>query len=389
MIGWDEILEGGLAPTAAVMSWRGEAGGIEAAKMKHDVVMTPGKPCYFDHYQAGPDGEPIAIGGMNTLKIVYDYEPIPQELKSEGASYVLGAQANLWTEYVTTAAGVEYMILPRMLALAEVVWSKKESRDWNSFNERLKPQFKSFEQQGLNYCKGDFTVTIKPRSENGELKVALSSEAQNSSIYYTLDGSDPTISSLKYNTAIPITQSTTVKAVTVVNGNLMSSKFATQRFELHKGVGKTIVYQNPASKYYPADGPNTLIDGIRGSNAHGKSWHGFDGKDLIATVDLGKAEKIHSLSLGCFQAYGSWIFLPEAVSFESSLDGINFTPIQTVANDIAPDLRATIVKDFKTQFAEQSARYIRVKAKILPGCPKGHPGEGKPAWIFADEIVID
>ena len=150
MIGWDEILEGGLAPEATVMSWRGEAGGIEAAKMNHDVVMTPGSPCYFDHYQAGPEGEPRAIGGMNTLQKVYSYEPIPAELPADKARYVLGAQANLWTEYVTTAEHVEYMVLPRMLALAEVVWSPKETRDWQGFNQRLQPHFRAFEQKGLH-----------------------------------------------------------------------------------------------------------------------------------------------------------------------------------------------------------------------------------------------
>ncbi|HQW84645.1 MAG TPA: beta-N-acetylhexosaminidase, partial [Ferruginibacter sp.] len=137
MIGWDEILEGGLAPEATVMSWRGEAGGIQAAKMGHAVVMTPGSPLYFDHYQAGPDGEPLAIGGMNTLKKVYDYEPIPKELDAAQAKYVLGAQANIWAEFITKPEHVEYMLLPRMLALAEVDWSPKQTRNWQNFNERL------------------------------------------------------------------------------------------------------------------------------------------------------------------------------------------------------------------------------------------------------------
>ena len=161
MLGWDEILEGGLAPEATVMSWRGESGGIAAAKMKHNVVMTPGFPCYFDHYQAGPEGEPLAIGGMNTLKNVYDYEPIPKELNGDDANYILGAQGNLWAEYITTSAQVEYMVLPRMLALAEVLWSPKENRNWNDFNQRLQYHFKAFGQKGFNYCPSNFTVKIR------------------------------------------------------------------------------------------------------------------------------------------------------------------------------------------------------------------------------------
>lgn len=121
IIGWDEILEGGLAPNAVVMSWRGEAGGIEAAKQNHDVIMTPGNPVYFDHFQGDPATEPIGIGGFNTLKRVYDYEPVPKELNEEQAKHVLGAQANLWTEYIPTTQHAEYMVLPRLLALSEVV----------------------------------------------------------------------------------------------------------------------------------------------------------------------------------------------------------------------------------------------------------------------------
>jgi hexosaminidase len=184
MIGWDEILEGGLAPDATVMSWRGEAGGIEAAKMKHQVVMTPGKPVYFDHYQAGPEGEPIAIGGMNTLKMVYDYEPIPKELSSSEAAYVMGAQANLWTEFITTASQVQYMVLPRMLALSEVLWTPKTSKNWDGFNQRLPQHFKGFGERGLNYSAGNFAVDIKPYAENGKLYVALSTEIKDAKICF-------------------------------------------------------------------------------------------------------------------------------------------------------------------------------------------------------------
>lgn len=137
LLGWDEILEGGLAPQATVMSWRGESGGIKAAQMRHDVVMSPTGPLYFDYYQGDPETEPPAFGGFNTLKRVYHYEPIPAELTKEEAKHVLGAQANLWTEQIYTYEHVEYMILPRMPALAEVLWSTKESRNWKNFNQRL------------------------------------------------------------------------------------------------------------------------------------------------------------------------------------------------------------------------------------------------------------
>lgn len=150
IIGWDEILEGGLAPNAAVMSWRGIDGGIAAAKAKHYAVMSPGTHCYFDHYQA-QSGEPKAIGGFTSLEKVYSYEPIPEALNEEEAKYIMGAQANMWTEYIETTDHVEYMLLPRMLALSEVVWSPKSSRDLNNFLERMKFHYSYLKKHNYNY----------------------------------------------------------------------------------------------------------------------------------------------------------------------------------------------------------------------------------------------
>ncbi|MDG2081166.1 MAG: beta-N-acetylhexosaminidase [Bacteroidales bacterium] len=150
IIGWDEILEGGLAPNATVMSWRGTEGGIEAAKMNHDAVMTPGSHCYFDHYQANPKSEPLAIGGYTTLEKVYSYNPIPLDLSEIDSEHILGAQGNVWTEYMISPEHVEYMILPRMAALSEVVWTG--NKDWIYFQKRITDHFKIYEILGYNYC---------------------------------------------------------------------------------------------------------------------------------------------------------------------------------------------------------------------------------------------
>ncbi|TDE45969.1 beta-N-acetylhexosaminidase [Flavobacterium rhamnosiphilum] len=387
MIGWDEILEGGLAPEAAVMSWRGEAGGIEAAKMKHNVVMTPGSPCYFDHYQAGPEGEPFAIGGFNTVKKVYDYEPIPKELNEEEGKYVLGAQGNVWTEFITTTEHLEYMVLPRMAALAEVLWSPKENKNWDGFNERLQYHFKGYAQKGLHYSPGNFTVNIKPSSQNGQLMVSFYTEALNGQIRYTTDGTEPTIQSEKYEKPIAIKSSLVLKASTVVDGQIKGLQAAKQNFVMHKAVGSTVKYTNPVSQYYLADGPNSLTDGVRGTNAVGKYWHGFSGKDMIATVDLDETKPIKTISLGCLQNYSDWIFLPQSVKFEVSTDGTVFTEIKTINNPIDTNQK-TVLYDFSAAFAQQSVRYIRVTAKNNL-CPPGHSGAGKPGWLFVDEIIVE
>ena len=387
MIGWDEILEGGLAPEATVMSWRGEAGGIEAAKMGHDVVMTPGSPCYFDHYQAGPEGEPMAIGGFNTLQKVYDYEPIPAELKEEQTQYVLGAQANVWTEYITTPEYLEYMVLPRMLALAEVVWTPASQKDWTSFNLRLQNQFRAFEQKGLRYCGGNYTVHIKPASTNGKLKVELTTEILNAEIHYTLDGSEPTAASPKYTEPVEIKASTVLKASNVVGGQVKGFKPAEQTFVMHQAIGRAVEYTNPVSRYYQADGPNSLTDGVRGTETVGKFWHGFSGEDLVATIDLGESKTISSITLGCLQKYRDWIFMPESVCFEGSDDGKSFKILAIVNNPVNRS-EEVAQYDFKSEFSPQKVHFVRVSAQNTL-CPEGHPGAGKPAWIFADEIIVE
>lgn len=387
IIGWDEILEGGLAPNATVMSWRGEAGGIQAAKMKHDVVMTPGAPCYFDHYQAGPEGEPLAFGGLNSLQSVYNYDPIPAELDELDIKFILGAQANLWTENITTTEQVEYMLLPCMPALAEVVWSTKENRNWKNFNERLKTQFRNFEQKGIRYCRGNFTVNIKPESKNGNLTAILSNEIINSDIYYTTDNAYPDAQSNKYSVPVHIDSTTTLRAITVLNGQVMGQVPAIQKFVFHKAIGKAIKYTYPVSPYYLADGTSTLTDGIRGKFEIKKYWHGFYNNNLIATIDLGEVETVKSITLGCLQKYNDWIFLPQWVKFEISADGITFFQIETATNPIGIN-QPEIIYDFKASFSPVKARYIRVLAKNNL-CPPGHSGEGKPGWIFADEIMVN
>jgi len=390
MIGWDEILEGGLAPTATVMSWRGESGGIAAAKMGHDVVMTPGNPCYFDHYQAGPEGEPLAIGGMNTLRRVYAYEPVPAELTGAMASRVLGAQANVWTEFITTPEHLEYMILPRMPAMAEVLWSPKTQRDWEGFRQRLKPHLRAFEQRGIRYSKGNFKVEIQPQPGDGGVVVALSTEAPEAEIRYTLDGSEPTVTSNRYEGPFPIRASGILKAVTVVDGQVMGTVPARQDFSFHLGLGARLSYAQPPSRSYMASGLQALVDGVRGQHAVGRHWHGFEGRDMQATIDLGAEKSIRRLSLGCLQRYTDWIFMPVEVRFETSIDGVHFREAAVEKDPVGGEQRNSTIHDFKASFSPTSARFVRVTAKARPdGCPPGHPGAGKPSWIFADELVVE
>ena len=166
IIGWDEILEGGLAPNATVMSWRGVKGGIEAAKQDHNVIMTPNSHCYFDHYQSkDTDNEPLSIGGFLPVEKVYSYEPVPEELSADQRHYILGAQGNIWSEYIPTDEHMEYMALPRATALSEVVWSQKEDKDFEDFKSRLNHLRKMYDAKGYNYAKHVFEEAENTPSE--------------------------------------------------------------------------------------------------------------------------------------------------------------------------------------------------------------------------------
>jgi len=223
IIGWDEILEGGLSPNATVMSWRGTEGGIAAAQQGHDAIMTPGSHCYFDHYQADPDFQPLAIGGFTTLKKVFDYEPVPTELTPEQAQHILGAQANVWTEYIATPQHVEYMILPRMAALAEVVWSDPDQKEWTDFQRRIADHQLLYQAMELNYCAGSFAVSIEIMQQKSEesVLVYMSSEIYQAKIRYTTDGSVPTAQSALYVEPFSVKEGTTISAAVFHDGKMM------------------------------------------------------------------------------------------------------------------------------------------------------------------------
>ena len=205
LIGWDEILEGGVAPDATVMSWRGMAGGIEAARQGHDVIMTPGSHVYFDHYQGDPRFEPLAIGGYTPLQKVYRFEPVPEELTASEARHVIGAQANVWTEYITTEQHVEYMALPRMLALSEVLWSPTEARDWETFRRRLPLRLEELDRLGVHYRMPEVEgLGVDRLSLAPDYAIALSTMMPNAVIRYTLDGTDPDTTSARYQAGLVI-----------------------------------------------------------------------------------------------------------------------------------------------------------------------------------------
>jgi len=391
MIGWDEILEGGLAPEATVMSWRGFDGGIEAAKQGHDVVMSPGSYCYFDHYQANPDFEPKAIGGFTTLKKVYSFDPTPPGLTADEARHILGGQGNVWSEYIPTPEHAEYMSVPRMAALAEVLWSPKENLSWENFRKRLNVEYQRYDVMRVNYSRGSYAVgfTTEFNNEKKEFTVSLATEQLNPEIHFTLDGTTPLVTSPVYTQPLVINTTTTISAVIFENGKIREAP-SVKKLVFHEGLGSKVEYNSTPSQRYPGTGDKTLVDGIKGSENHSDGlWQGFAGYDLDVRIDLGSIKDVNSVAATFFQRWRSWIFLPEQMEVSLSEDGNTYAAPQLYKNTIPADKDGRIIEEYRLNFDRQKTRFIRLKAKNIGVCPAWHSGAGDKAWLFVDEIVIE
>ncbi len=391
LIGWDEILQGGLAPEATVMSWQGFEGGVMAARTGHKAVMTPTSYCYFNVYQGDPATEPGSFSGLLTLRKVYSFEPVPPELTPEESKYIIGAQACLWAEFIADGRQAEYMLLPRLTALSEVLWSPAGKRDWNSFNQRLKPMMQRFEAAGINHSTGTYRVDMFASwdESTGNVKLEMTSEQPSPVIRYTTDGSDPTSDSPVYTGPLTLTATTTVRAA-ISEGDRIMGQISSKSVNINKATGMKVHYNIPFSYRYKAYGESTLVNGISGSgNFDDGHWQGFEGTDMDVVIDLGKGTTISSVSSGYMADTGSWIFLPKSVEYSYSNDGTTFTPLAEVVTDIDPGKQGKMFKAYPASFPATEARYVRVVARGQITCPPWHAGAGDKAWVFCDEIIVE
>jgi hexosaminidase len=390
IMGWDEILEGGLAPNAAVMSWRGMEGGTAAAKQKHNVVMTPGSHVYFDHAQGEASLEPLSIGGYLPLEKVYSFDPTPKELTAEEQKYILGAQANLWSEYIPTAQQVEYMVLPRMSALAEVLWTPARLKNWPGFKERMQQQYQRFDALGANYARSAFNVrqqlTVDP-AQRAAL-VALQMDAAGPQIVYTLDGSEPTASSQAYTTPFSVSNSALIKAASFDKGKLMG-KVTSKELTMHKAFAMPLQLANEPSKSYQGVGAMTLVDGLKGSTTFTDGqWLGFLGTDLVATVDLKQAAKITSVDTRFLQDANNGILLPTNVEIAVSKNGKKFKTVYSMPVAAAPVQYKPSISPVKADFKKTKARFVRITAKCAQAATASAGSPKSRKWLFVDEMVV-
>jgi len=381
IIGWDEILEGGLAPNATVMSWRGTKGAIEAAKQKHNVIMTPTSHCYFDYYQSTNPDEPTAIGGFLPLEKVYNFNPIPSELSASASKYILGAQGNIWTEYMATEDQVEYMAFPRMLAMSEVVWSKNENKDYPDFVKRIEHFNKRLDVLDINYANHLYEVNREVVKTKNEITYKLKSLTEGKVIRLSLNDSEPNYESRVYTTPIVIDTSLTIKAaIYKFNSKEKLGPTFTQHFNYHKAVGKIITIDKLPHESYSGSGPDGLINSITGSDSRygDKEWLGFWGEDIEITIDLGIEVLINSVETRFYNSNGQWIYAPNTVKLELDDD--------LLINNLDHKSDLIVTAKFSTN---QLSRYITLKIPNYGIIPDGKQGAGQKAWTFIDEIIIN
>ena len=389
IIGWDEILEGRAPSDAVVMSWRGSEGGIAAAKLGHDVIMTPNSHFYFDYYQSlDTDAEPFGIGGYIPMEQVYSYDPAFPELPPEQQKHILGVQANLWTEYVLSDEHLEYMLLPRLAALSEVQWCLPETKDWNRFIGSFRMD-EIYSQMGYEFAKHIFGVTasyaVDP--EKGGVVMTLTTQG-GAPIRYTLDGSDPTASSPLYKAPVTIGESCTFKAAALREG--MQTPVYARKFDFNKATGRRIALNAAPTLKYTYGGASLLVDGYRGGPVYSNgAWIGFLNEPLDVTIDMQGAKPYSAVTVESLVEKGEWVFPPSSVGVYLSDDGSEFTEaaLMSVPQETAgsPDG----VKPFKVLFPETSARYLRVVARTVDPIPAWHGAAGQKAHMFVDEIIVE
>ena len=372
LIGWDEILEGGLAESATVMSWTGWEGGIKAANAQHDVIMMPLDYVYFDHYQGYNPYEPQAWGGYNSLHRVYDFPVVPEGILPENVKYVKGGQANMWTENVSETDHLEYMLFPRMAALSEALWSATEVKDWSRFKRKMDRQFDRYAENGWNYSESAFTPMIEQQEyKDGKTNITLKTELDYP-VYYTTDGTEPTTRSTRYEGKIVIDNPSTLKARTFRREKPVGYPLIIADLQ-NKATGATVRYANPYHAGYSGGGDSALVDNRyaihRGDDT---SWQGFERNDMDLTLELKEPVRVSKVNMRFFQHLAiTSVMLPESVKIEVSENGTDFREVYS--EKLAAEKNVDgLIKNYTFAFEETPARFIRIQAVDPQTLPAGH-----------------
>ena len=385
IIGWDEILEGGLAPNATVMSWQGEEGGITAAKQHHDVIMTPQGTCYLNFYQSSDPRDSIAFGGFLPIEAVYNYNPIPAALTPQEATYIKGVQGNLWTEYIANKDLASFMLYPRAMAIAENGWTKTKT-GFDHFTSRITKWQPLLKQKGLHYSDHLYNVQITSKPIAGGINVSIGGVGAAHKIVYNTNGKIPSVQDQQYTGPITITGDANLQAGVVVNNKI--TDVASASFSINKATGATLVSLVNAPKApYNKSGNNGFVNGILANDSRFSDgeWLAWEGKTINATLDLGAATKVTQISTRFMNSRGSWIHLPTRVEVLGSEDGKTFTRLGLQQNFNNSKEGALTVSFTLPPTTIKFLTFIADPVTIIPA---GFAGAGNPSWLFMDELII-
>lgn len=383
IIGWDEILEGGLAPNATVMSWRGIDGGIESARMGHDVIMSPVDFCYLNLYQSEDPSDSIAWGGMLSLKKVYGFQPVPAQLKEEERRFIKGVQANLWTEYIGSPALAEFMLFPRLLAIAELGW-RAEKTGFDHFTDRVSAWFPKMRAMGINHSRHLYELEMEGRRKQGGSSVELSIRGASPAAKVSYRVNEGPI--IPYRVPFDVGTSCRITALAEVDGVVTDRKSTDFRFSL--AAGRSIRMNIPPSPPYNKSTGLASVNGILGSDQRftDPEWSGWNGNDMDAVIDLGSIASASSVSIRFFHGPNSWVYLPSSVELFTSSDGVTFQRLSQETMPVGHDIG---VVEKNISFPATQMRFLRIVAKNPGLIPAGANGAGQPAWLFVDEISVD
>ena len=379
VIGWDEILQGGLAPGVIVQSWQDFNGAIQSARQQHYTICSPAGFTYLNNSSEDLD-----------LRIVYSFDPVPNELTEDERKYVIGSEANLWTENAPQET-VDSKLFPRILALTEIFWTYPKIKDYYEFYQRVQNNYKDLSALGIQFGSEGKAILFNStfNESSNSFLIELQAGQKNLDLRYTLDGKKPDIKSCLYKQPLKISESGTLMIDAFLNDQQVSNT-KTLSFTFHQALNSNIKITNQYQERYRANGINSLCDGIRGTeNFKDGNWQGYEGVDFEAIIDLKSEKEISKIIPRFYLNSNSWIFLPEEVEISISNDGISYFDKKLIENDIPQKNSEVLTKDFSANYSNTKTRFIKVIAKNIKECPSWHPGAGSKAWLFIDEIVVE
>ena len=372
LIGWDEILEGGLANNATVQSWRGFEGALEAVKTGHDAIVSPTSHAYFDYDLDAID-----------LEKVYNFDPIPIDVPSDKLKHIIGGECNMWSERAPQNT-VDSKVFPRLLAMSEVLWDYPTIRDYNLFYERVQAHYKRLDVLGVNYGLETKPIDMSSEYEDGQFYVTLNKGVKDLKLFYQINQEETVL----YDSTFIISESANIKTWAVKNDASYGDLLHIELYK-HKGLGAKISDLNTYSKTYNGGGNNAIVDGLRGGlNFRDGHWQGYFGTDFEATITFDSIQRIDSVISSFYQYNLSWIFMPKQILVYTSVDGDNYYKRAKLSPQISAKKEGRFFKEFVMSFPEIEAKYVKIKAVNYGVCPDWHPAAGSKSWLFVDEVRI-